>query len=216
MDLAPLLSVYPPDRAPVAGKPPAAEVSEVMKALGGVSLADGLYRVFPPSAVTQWTAVAVEAFPEFAGRATVFAADWLGRLLAADTGRTTPDGESLVLMLEPGTGEALEVPVTVSGIHTSELLDEADALVAEPLYRAWRSASGDAEPLRLTECVGFRIPLFLGGTDDVSNLERTDMEVYWSLSGQMRQQTEATPDGTRIDAVGTEKPKRGLLRRGRK
>jgi hypothetical protein len=142
----------------------------------------------------------------------VFAADWLGRLFAADSSRTNPDGEPQVLMLEPGTGEALEVPVSVSALHTSELLEAADALVAEPFYRAWRQATDDRQPLLLTECVGYRVPLFLGGSDDESNLERTDMDVYWSLFGQARLQTQDASEDASVSTVRADKPRRGLWR----
>jgi hypothetical protein len=183
-----------------------------MTALGGVTLADGLYRVFSPSAVPAWTSTAMAAFPEFRARATVFAADWLGRLFAADPARANPDGEAQVLMLEPGTGEAREIPVSVGALHTSELLDATEALVAEPFYRAWRRASGDSKPLLLTECVGYRVPLFLGGSDDEANLARTDMDVYWSLLGQARLQTEHAGEGTPVSAVRADKPRARLWR----
>ena len=34
-------------------------------------------------------------------------------------------------------------------------------------------------------CVGYKVPLFLGGKDAISNYEETDMEVYWSISAQI-------------------------------
>jgi hypothetical protein len=50
-------------------------------------------------------------------------------------------------------------------------------------------------------CVGFRSPLFLGGQDSVDNLELTDLDVYWSLSGQLRLATQDLDEGTVIDEV---------------
>jgi hypothetical protein len=46
------------------------------------------------------------------------------------------------------------------------------------------------------------VPLFLGGADDVSNLERSDLAVYWSLCGQLRRHTVELPPATRIHGVG--------------
>ncbi len=112
-------------------------------------------------------------------------------------------------MLEPGTGEGLEVPSTVEAVHTSELLEAADALVAAPFYEQWRATTGDTAPLALTECVGYRVPLFLGGTDAIENLERWDMDVYWSLTVQAAAQTAGLPAGTPVASVsGPPKPQR--------
>lgn len=191
------------------------DVADLVDVLGGVTLAGGLYRVFPAASAPAWTAVAVEGFPAFAGKVTVFAADWLGRLLAADSARRGLDGQALVILLEPGTGEALEVPATVLELHSSELLNAADALVAEPFYRNWRDATGDKDALALTECVGYRVPLFLGGADEVSNLERTDMKVYWSLTSQLRGQTQGMSNGTGILRVDTRAPRPRLFRKNR-
>jgi hypothetical protein len=45
-------------------------------------------------------------------------------------------------------------------------------------------------------CVATKVPFFLGGKDSVENLEIIDLEVYWSLSGQLR-------NGTRVESPVT-------------
>jgi hypothetical protein len=189
-------------------------VAAIVSVLGGVSLAGGVYRVFEAANVARWTDAAHRAFPGVSTRTTVFAADWLGRLFATDTGRTDDDGEPLVLLLEPGTGEALELPVTVRQLHASELVEAADAALAAPFYEAWRAASGDERPLRSTECVGYRVPLFLGGADGPDNLERTDMDVYWELSAQLLHRASGRLDA-QVTEVTIDGPKRRLFRRNR-
>ncbi len=215
MDVSALLATFPPDSPhPGAnGGSAPATVAGVLKALGGVSLSGGLYRVFDAEGVRHWTSVAADGFPTYRGRVTVFAADWLGRLLAADAARRDGEGRELVLMLEPGTAEVLEVPCTVEAVHTSELLEAADALVAAPFYEQWRAATGDTAPLTLAECVGYRVPLFLGGADTVENLERGNMEVYWSLLAQAAAQSAALPEGTSISSVSASPKSRRLWRR---
>jgi hypothetical protein len=56
-------------------------------------------------------------------------------------------------------------------------------------------------PLKASECVGYDIPLFLGGADEVPNLTRTDMGVYWSICGQLRNGTRNLPAGATISGV---------------
>lgn len=81
----------------------------------GCSFENGLYRLHDatsgPRALT-WIA---DAFPEFASRACPFGYDWLGRQFAIDTGRQQA-GQPLVLLLEPGTGEGLEIPLTFGAL----------------------------------------------------------------------------------------------------
>jgi len=160
VDLAPLLAALPPDRqssVTVTGGSLPSAVADIVSALGGVSLAGGLYRVFAASEIAVWTDTARLAFPELGERVTVFAADWLGRLFATDAARRDSSGSPLVLLLEPGTGEALELPVNVETLHTTELLEASDAALAAPFYDEWRSESGDVESLTrpnawATEC----------------------------------------------------------------
>jgi len=226
VDLDPLLSVFPPDGPPPTGATDTGlsgatdtglpgDIAPIVSALGGVSLAGGLYRVFTASEIAEWTGTARRAFPQFGERVTVFAADWLGRLFATDAARRDSRGLPMVLLLEPGTDEALELPVTVEGLHTTELLEASDAALAASFYDDWRSDSGDAQPLTRGECVGYQVPLFLGGTDTTRNLQRTDMSVYWALAAQLREQSLGLSQGTPVAAVIMQTPKRGLFRRQR-
>lgn len=41
-------------------------------------------------------------------------------------------------------------------------------------------------PVNFDECVGYKIPLFLGGDDHIGNLQSTDLDVYWTLTGRLR------------------------------
>ena len=43
--------------------------------------------------------------------------------------------------------------------------------------------------------------LFLGGSDDVTNLTRSDMEVDWHLMGELRAATQALAPGTGITSI---------------
>jgi hypothetical protein len=46
--------------------------------------------------------------------------------------------------------------------------------------------------------------LFLGGVDDLANLEETDIWVYWAISGQLLDQTRGLPAETPISGVRVE------------
>jgi Domain of unknown function (DUF1851) len=165
---------------------------------GRVIYLDGAYREHLPKDVTRYTELAVDAFPEFRNRIECFGADWLGRQFAIDHDRIV-DGAPQVLMLEPGTGEALEVPVSQDAFHEKELLQEPDAAAAYPFFKQWLQ-SGGARP-KYNECVGYKRPLYLGGADDLSNLELGDIDVYWTISSQLLARVRGLPVGTRISSI---------------
>jgi type VI secretion system (T6SS) immunity protein Tdi1 len=124
-------------------------------------------------------ALVAEVFPEFVGSARPFAYDWLGRQFAHDRDRVV-EGEALVLLLEPGTGAALEIPMSFARFHEEELVNDAEATLAQSFFEEWSASAGARLPVGRNECVGYRIPLFLGGTDTIDNLEMVDIDVYWS------------------------------------
>lgn len=192
------LAAFDPSGASGLAPTSSATVGEWLDLAGGRSFADGLYRVHTRSSARAADALVGHAFQELAGRLACFGYDWLGRQFATDTGRgTSVDPE--VMLLEPGTGEAFEVPVPFSLFHDEELVDFTEEALALSFYEEWRR-SGGASP-GPSECIGYRRPLFLGGEDVVANLEVADLDVHWTIMGQLRVQAQGLPEGTRIAGV---------------
>ena len=159
------------------------------------------YRRHRPEDVDRFTALAEEAFSPMKGIIRCFGADWLGRQFATDSTRLE-DGKPQVLMLEPGTGEGLQIPANIDTFHTQVLIEHADAAVAEPFFRAWIATGGRAPAY--DQCIGYKVPLYLGGEDELSNLELSDFEVYWGLSAQLLAKARELPVGTPIRSIGIE------------
>jgi hypothetical protein len=165
----------------------------------------GLFRVLLPGGVPDlvafnaaegWTA----EWPEFRGL-RAFAYDWLGRLYVADAdGSWTKPGS--VVRFTPALGE-VETP-TAKAISVDAFLFEAlpknrrDWLSAD-YFDDWLATGGSAPSP--TECISYKVPLALGGDDDLPNLEVSDMAVYLSLSGQVHRQVAGLPEGTPIDSI---------------
>ena len=149
----------------------------------GATFGGGLYRLYGPEAIATWTAVATHVFPELEGRILCFGMNWLGYQFALDVEREE-GGEPLVLMLDPSVGEAVEIPGTFVEFHEDVLLEYTDPVLGSGMFEVWRAAGHPAPSDGW--CAGYRVPLFLGGEDDPSNLWLTDAEVYWSLSGELR------------------------------
>lgn len=151
----------------------------------GASFGGGLYRVHDDQTGPLARTFVADAFPEFAPRICPFGYDWLGRQFAVDSGRVE-DGQPQVLMLEPGTGEALEIPAGFAAFHDEELVKHSDAALASEFFKAWSEVNPHALPLLRSQCVSYKIPLFLGGGDTAENLEVSDNDVYWTICGQLR------------------------------
>lgn len=182
-----------PQRVEEAASP--AILSKLFETYGGTSFNDGIYRVHTPSSSRTASKAAAEAYPALRMPLVCFGFDWLGRQFALDLNRGTPEDPE-VLLLEPGTGEALEVPVAFSDFHDDALFRYRDSCLFPDWFAGWL-ASGGAAPA-FTECVGYKRPLFLGGEDDMPNLELTDIDVYWSLMGQLLIATRHLPDGSPV------------------
>jgi hypothetical protein len=183
------------------GNAPRSEVpdwNDLVDLFGGSSFERGLYRVVRGCQAPDWDARIAAAFPQFGHRVTCFGFDWLGRVFAIDPKRLEY-GQPGVVMFDPGTGEALIIPRSLSSFHNEELVDYADAALASDFHKRWLSGGGAAP--EYDQCVGYQTPLFLGGTDDLENLEVTDIEVYWHLTAQLVLKTRNLPVGTPVGKI---------------
>ncbi len=159
----------------------------------GASYGHGLYRIHAIADMARWTELVVEAFPDFRGRAFCFGFDWLGRMFAIDYERQT-NGQFLVLMLEPGTGQALEIPVTFMDFHNKEFVQYQNEALAVEFFKEWQNSG--RKPPAFAKCIGYKKPLFLNGSDITENLEAIDMEVYWSITAQLLSKVSGLREGT--------------------
>ncbi|MFM2591776.1 T6SS immunity protein Tdi1 domain-containing protein [Vibrio harveyi] len=173
-------------------------LEDFFSSYSGSSFNQGLYRFHSFENISKWNKIVSEAFPSFSQRIFCFGYDWLGRQFALDLGRSEA-GEPLVFMFEPGTGEALEIPVNFAQFHEDELVNYTNEALAVEFFSEWL-ATGN-EPPASSQCVGYKKPLFLGGADIVANLELIDLEVYWGISGQLLEKVRGLPPGTPISNI---------------
>ncbi|MHC4742039.1 MAG: T6SS immunity protein Tdi1 domain-containing protein [Planctomycetota bacterium] len=166
-----------------------------LEEFGGKSYNRGIYRVCAAGQIEAATERMERAFPDFKGRIICFGYDWLGSHFALDTERKE-DGEPLVLLFDLGLGQALEIPVTLADFHDKELIDNANDAVALESYKEWYELNKIDIPR--DQCVGYKIPLFLNGQDEVENMELIDLDVYVEICGQLLNKIKTLPDGTTI------------------
>lgn len=160
-------------------------INGFLQELGGQEFGDGLYRIHTSESAKIASSLVADAFPAFKERIHCFGQDWIGRQFSTDS-RRGPADDPMVLMYDVDMWQVLEIPCSFTSVHDEEFVQNPDAALAYETYQDWRGAGG-ATP-RLNECVGFKIPLFLGGEDIINNMEIQDLDVYWSINTQLRGQ----------------------------
>jgi hypothetical protein len=150
---------------------------------GGKSFKDGLYRVFTKEEMVKWKDIITKSYIDFKGEFSPFSYDWLGRCFALDQ-REDSSHKGMILMFEIGTADVLEIPCDLLSFHNDEIPVYVDACLAVEFFKKWKKI--DNSQLKMNQCVGYKIPLFLGGEDTVENLEISDMEVYWHVLSSIK------------------------------
>jgi len=174
----------------------------LLDAFQGRLLDGGIYRFMDSTLFEAANEFVRDAFPAWSDHAAPFSCDWLGRVFAIDgSGRTGADAERGVLLLDPGTGDILRVPASVTEFHNQLLLTDRETALEESLWTAWSSQN---RALEFDEVAGLRVPSFLGGQLVLDNLEIQSAVVYWGLAGQLIARTRHLPEGTPITGVQIE------------
>lgn len=151
--------------------------------LGGKQFGKGIFRSFSSDNLFEWENIVTDAYPEFKGGFKLFGYDWLGRCFGIDL-REKNKGK--VLMFEIGTDDVLEIPCSFEEFLNEEIPLYSEACLAEQFFCEWLSHS--KIEIKYGRCAAYKIPLFLGGEDVVTNLEDSDMEVYWGVIAQIKKQ----------------------------
>lgn len=179
-----------------ASSPP--EVRALFEIFGGGSFNGGIYRIVSTRMAVNLNDVVARTFPQFGGKINCFGVDWLGRLFAQDKNRLV-DGLPGVVMFEPGTREVLRIPCNIVSFHENELIEYREEALAEKFYFRWIEAGGRAPAI--TQCVGYKQPLFLGGVDELENLELSDLDVYWEVASLMILRARGVPIGSSVGKI---------------
>jgi hypothetical protein len=207
------LSKYSPDDAGAVPRWTAVELAvvtdlaEILGEWGGISFNSGLYRLHSEASSHAATAAIRSYLQDGWNDAIAFAFDWLGRNFVVSPHRWS-DQNPLIHLVDVGEGSVFEVPMGIAEFHDVELTEHAEDTLAVDWFLEWRAAHNNMR-LEFNQCVGYRKPLFLGGTDADENLEIADVEVYWSLMSQIYGQVKHLSEGTPIGSVTIESPPRG-------
>lgn len=134
-----------------------------------------------------------EFFGDQAEILTPFAFDWRGRHFC----RSQKDGQDLAIRTDSAFAEASPL------ISYEETLDylfnspEAPGFLEQDMMeKAFQRF--DMFGIQFNACIGLKIAAFLGGEEELDNLDPSDMDVYWTINGQIYNQVKDLPPGTPI------------------
>ena len=164
----------------------------------GRSFNEGLIRFHDSASAPAFREHVATAFPELARTgADVLAFDWQGRQLVATNNSGTDDTELVVADI--GRGEVSEFGSLSQFTNILRHDDLTAQLFEEDLFTGWKQTVGGAGlGLPFTDCVTFTLPLYLGGTNEPTNLEQGDMDMAWTIGAALWEQARDLPPGTPI------------------
>lgn len=167
------------DEAHVAG------YQELMTAFAGATCQGGLYRLHTAASAAEAERLVTEAFPRYRDRLVCVGVDWLGRQYALNRRRPHPadPNEPLLLSFDPEADSPDPEPSTFAGFHAGDGV----ASCSRDRWSDWSAQNPESTPLAHADCVGLRVPLFLGGVDAHANMAVVNTAAYWrGIVSQLR------------------------------
>lgn len=155
------------------------EVMDLIIEKEGKPLLDGLFWFFLQSEKVEWTEV-VQKFFDLEMPIEVIGYDWQGNCYGIKKGDIKD-----VLMFEVGTREILSLSCSLLEFVEDIYSGKQRTYLAKEFFDEWNEKENQKhKKIEYGKCIGYKIPLFLGGEDKISNLEYSDLDVYWSVLTQ--------------------------------
>jgi hypothetical protein len=171
------------------------ELEILFRECGGAVVNSGLYRVHTPQSCEFWSRILNKYFAGYGGKIYPFGFDWLGRQFAINGSNS-----KVIASFDPATIQGYELEESIVSFHNTDMVVNRDDTVSENAFGLFLKELG-VNKLSYNECIAHKVPLFLGGTDDISNFQVLDVEVHWEMQYQIYNQVKNLPPGTKINSV---------------
>lgn len=142
------------------------------------SFGSGLFRIVDSNNLDYFNNIVKSCFSELTDDIRVIGFDWLGRVFVSANIEN-----SKIYMCDAGSHEILEIPIGINEFLNYEIPEYPNELFALDFYNDYISIGGT--PPSYDQCIGYKIPLFLGDVDNTSNIEQTDFDVFWTIMTQL-------------------------------
>ncbi len=167
----------------------------ILALVGGRSFNLGAFRTFSTESSKDWNDVISDAFPAYKGIIRCIGFGWDGQVIA-EVLRDREDIERGVAIFNPNTAETLNAPVSIVDFMNDMIGDDEEDVLEAGLYLTWLKA--DKTPVQIDECVGYDVPMFVGGDQSMENMNVIDFEVYWDISRDLIKKYFDAEDGDAI------------------
>jgi hypothetical protein len=170
------------------------DLSFLLENHGGSVTNSGLFRIHTWGSSLYWTKISCNFFAAAPKTLYVYGFDWMGRNYAVDLANS-----NMLFMLDYAVGEFYELEQTIEGFLNEDLVDFQKETLGVNMFK--KLPKKELKNLSFDKCFSFKIPLYLGGEDEIHNYELVDMEVCWELNYQLYTQIQDLPEGTLINNI---------------
>lgn len=173
------------------------ELFDLLDQCGGATFNHGLYRIHSFDSSVKWALIISAYFSQYQHKIYPFGFDWMGRQFCLST------SGDILYMFDPGTGQDFEFQQTLTLLHNEDFVKDTDAMLSINLFHN-TLAFNKINSIDYNECLGYKVPLFLGGKDEIENCELQNIEVYWHIESQLYKKVKDLPEGTKIGNIKIE------------
>lgn len=165
---------------------------------GGKSCNSGLYRLHTFGSSVQWSLIIGQCFKTHKNKIYPFGFDWMGRQFCMSI-----DNNNLLFMFDIATAEYFELQQKLELLHDDDFINDMENMLANDIFTQVLKHS-NLKSIGYNECLGYKMPLFMGGNDVVENYQLIDIEVYWETQYQLYEKVKNLPVGTIIKSIKIE------------
>lgn len=173
------------------------ELFKILDLFGGDTFNNGLYRIHSFESSVRWALIIADYFNHYRHKIYPFGFDWMGRQFCLST------SNDILFMFDPATAESFELRQTLTLLHNEDFVNDTDNMLSINLFNKVLTFY-KLQSIGYNECLGYKVPLFLGGKDNIDNYELQDMEVYWYIENQLYNKVKDLPVGTKIGNIKIE------------
>jgi hypothetical protein len=171
---------------------------ELLELHGGKTLNNGLYRVHTFKSSIQWASIIGQYFNGHKSKIYPYGFDWMGRQFCISR-----DCNKLQIMFDISTIEYFELEQELELLHDEDFVNETESMLSSDLFIQVLKFC-NRESIEYNECLGYKVPLFLGGADNIENYSIIDIEMYWDMQYQLYEKVRNLPEGTNIKSIKIE------------
>jgi hypothetical protein len=155
-------------------------LSTLFSNFSGSSFNNGLIKIHTLGSSFYWTEIVLTYFKEYSNKCYCFAFDWMGRQFAIGN----KNGIDIVFMFDCCTGEVFEMEQSINGFFDEDLVDYIEDTLDTNRFESFLNMN-NLKKIDFKKCISYKTPLFLGGIDNLTNLEICDLEVNWEINHQI-------------------------------